>query len=290
MHRLITLILFELNKILSRKKALLFLFALNVIPLIAAIGLLIAYVKFNSLGYGQLSYSMLYEAVKNLFTIHFKLFSLISPFFLALIVGDSFSTEFGRGYMKMLLLTPVKRWQVISAKTVAVMIFLVIAVLIGGFLLQCDLYIAKALTKSDIGEMANAGAIVSAGSAFQLLLLSLVGNLMTTGYFIVFSLFFESAIMMAFTALTVLMMIHAFYFIVQNLFIHIDPWYSKLAEWCFTRHSDTLFSFGTISGILDKTKTIMTEEIMQSAMASLAWAALFFAVALFIFSKKQILH
>ncbi len=233
---------------------------------------------------------MLYEAVKNLFTIHFKLFSLISPFFLALIVGDSFSTEFGRGYMKMLLLTPVKRWQVISAKTVAVMIFLVIAVLIGGFLLQCDLYIAKALTKSDIGEMANAGAIVSAGSAFQLLLLSLVGNLMTTGYFIVFSLFFESAIMMAFTALTVLMMIHAFYFIVQNLFIHIDPWYSKLAEWCFTRHSDTLFSFGTISGILDKTKTIMTEEIMQSAMASLAWAALFFAVALFIFSKKQILH
>ena len=133
MRRMLFLILFELKKILNRKKALLFLLALNIVPLVASLALIVAYVKFKGFGFGEVQFSVLHEIVKGLFTAHFKLFAFIAPFFLALVVGDSFSTELSRGYMKMLLLTPVRRWQVITAKTLAIMLFLLLAVCLGGF-------------------------------------------------------------------------------------------------------------------------------------------------------------
>lgn len=195
MHRITTLILFELKKILNRKKALLFLLALNVIPLVASLALLAAYLKFRSFGFGEVQFSVLYEVVQGLFTGHVKLFSFVAPFFLALVVGDSFSSEFNRGYMKMLLVTPVRRWQVISAKTIAIMLFLLLAVFIGGFFLQADLLVARALTQNSgaLPGVATPEAplyLVSTGAAFQLLLMTFVGNLMVIGFFIIFAMFF----------------------------------------------------------------------------------------------------
>ncbi|EKD83143.1 MAG: hypothetical protein ACD_39C00861G0002 [uncultured bacterium] len=308
MKRMLFLILFELKKILNRKKALLFLVALNVVPLVASLALLVAYVKFRGFGFGEMQFSVLYEIVQGLFTGHVKLFAFIAPFFLALVVGDSFSTEFSRGYMKMLLLTPINRWQVITAKTVAIMIFLLLAVFIGGMFLQADLLIARTLTQNS-GIMSDALLknmpesirdnlpsdekplyMVSTGSAMQLLAMTFFGNLMLIGFFIVFSLFFESAILMSFTSLSVLMGVHTFYLIATNLLNKIDPLYDQLAKWCFTRHLDDLFAVKSIQNILEGKASLLSEGIFSSLLAISLWTAAFYLLATLIFSRRQILH
>lgn len=291
MHRTLTLIKFELSKILNRKKALLFLLALNVVPLIASIALLIAYLKFRSFGFGEIQFSVLYEVVQGLFTGHVKLFSFIAPFFLALIVGDSFSSEFNKGYMKMLLVTPVSRWQVITAKTLAIMLFLLLAVFIGGLFLQADLLVARAITQpSGVSATDVPLYLVSTSSALQLLAITFLGNLMLIGFFIAFSLFFESAILMAFTSLSALMGVHTFYLIASNLLNKVDVWYGKAAEWCFTRHLDSLFSVKTIEKFLEGKTSLWSSEIFATLSSISAWTALFFVLALLIFSRKSILH
>ncbi|HNX74219.1 MAG TPA: ABC transporter permease [Candidatus Rifleibacterium sp.] len=302
MRRMLFLILFELKKILNRKKALLFLLALNVVPLVASLGLLVAYVKFKGFGFGEIQFSVLYEVVQGLFTAHFKLFAFIAPFFLALVVGDSFSTELGRGYMKTLLLTPVRRWQVISAKTMAIMLFLLLAVSLGGFFLQCDLLVARSLTQptgllsndllpgglsTQIDKPLN---LVSTSSAAQLLTMTFLANLMLIGFFIVFALFFESAILMTFTSLSVLMGVHTFFLIATNFLNKIDVWYDQAAKWCFTRHLDELFSINTINSILDGRASLMTDHVFAAWTAAFAWAVLFYAIAVLLFSRRQILH
>ncbi|HAE39993.1 MAG TPA: hypothetical protein DCG57_15390 [Candidatus Riflebacteria bacterium] len=308
MKRMLFLILFELKKILNRKKALLFLLALNVVPLVASLALLIAFVKFRGFGFGQIQFSVLYEIVQGLFTGHVKLFAFIAPFFLALVVGDSFSTEFSRGYMKMLLLTPINRWQVITAKTVAIMIFLLLAVAIGGMFLQADLLIARTLTQNsgDISDTllqsmpesvrnslpsdAKPLYLVSTTSALQLLAMTFFGNLMLIGFFIVFSLFFESAILMSFTSLSVLMAVHTFYLIATGLLSKIDPVYNQLAQWCFTRHLDDLFAVKSIQNILEGKAGLLSEGIFSSLLAISFWTAAFYLLATLIFSRRQILH
>ena len=153
--RIINLIVFELKKILNNKKAFLFLLVLNITPIIASFVLLLVYITSKGFGLGEIQFSGIKIIVQYMFTGHFTLFGYIAPFFLALIVGDSFSTEFGRGYMKMLLLTPVKRWQVITAKTIAIITYLLIAVLLGGIILQTDLLIARSVTETT-GILPNA--------------------------------------------------------------------------------------------------------------------------------------
>ncbi|MDN5280236.1 MAG: family transporter protein [Clostridiales bacterium] len=301
MQRMIVLILFELKKILTRKKALLFLIALNVIPLVASIALIIAYLKFKSFGFGEVQFSMLYEIVQALFTGHIKLFSYIAPFFLALVVGDSFSTEFNKGYMKMLLITPVRRWQVISAKTIAVMLFLLLAVTIGGIFLQADLFVARAITQNSgaipqqmlpdsLGNLDKPTHLVSSLAALQLLFMTFAGNLMLVGFFILFSLFFESAIIMSFTSLSVLMGLHTFYIIASNFLGKIDVWYTDLAAWVFSRHLSDLFSVSRIEGILEGKLSLFSSEVLSTLGSSFGWAALFYLLALAVFSRKQILH
>lgn len=295
MSRMLTLILFELKKILNRKKALLFLLALNVVPLVASLALLVAYVKFKGFGFGEVQFSVLYEVVQGLFTAHFKLFAFIAPFFLALVVGDSFSTELSRGYMKMLLLTPVRRWQVITAKTFAIMLFLLLAVCVGGMFLQADLLVARALSQNsgvlpDAIDFSRPLYLVSTSSAVQLLTLTFLGNLMLIGFFIVFSLFFESAILMSFTSLTALMGVHTFYLVATNLLSRIDPWYESAAKWCFTRHIDEMFSVSTIEKILEGRANLLSSGIYDAWLAASGWAVLFFAIAVLLFSRRQILH
>lgn len=295
MRRMLILILFELKKILNRKKALLFLLALNIVPLVASLALLVAYIKFKGFGFGEVQFSVLYEVVQGLFTAHFKLFAFIAPFFLALVVGDSFSTELSRGYMKMLLLTPVRRWQVISAKTFAIMLFLLLAVCLGGFFLQADLLVARGLTQnsgilSQAVEVSRPLYLVSTGSAIQLLVLTFLGNLMLIGFFIIFSLFFESAILMSFTSLSALMGIHTFYMVATGLLNKIDVWYEQAAKWCFTRHIDAMFSVETIQKILEGRANLLSEGIYDAWVAAAGWAVLFYAIAVLLFSRRQILH
>jgi ABC-type transport system involved in multi-copper enzyme maturation permease subunit len=298
---MMVLILFELKKILSRKKAILFLVALNVVPLVASLALLVAYVKFKGLGFGEVQFGVLYEGVQWLFTAHIKLFSYIAPFFLALVVGDSFSTEFNRGYMKMLLITPVRRWQVITAKTVSIMLFLLLAVTIGGIFLQTDLLVARAITQNSgalpesimpegINQTVDTVKLVGTGAAMQLLFMTFVGNLMLIGFFILFSLFFESAIIMAFSSLSLLMGLHTYYLIASNLLGKIDAWYADLAQWCFSRHLSDMFSVERIQSILVGKTSVFDSSVFSSLGSAFAWAAVFYLIALLVFSRKQILH
>ncbi|NLF97126.1 MAG: hypothetical protein GX569_10335, partial [Candidatus Riflebacteria bacterium] len=116
------------------------------------------------------------------------------------------------------------------------------------------------------------------------------GNLMLIGFFIVFSLFFESAILMSFTSLSVLMAIHTFYLIASNLLSKMDPWYGTLAKWCFSRHLDDLFAIKSIERILEGKASIFAGEIFASLVSISLWTAAFYLLATFIFSRRQILH
>ena len=297
MLRLMNLILFELRKILNNKKAFLFLLVLNITPIIASLVLLIAYISCKGLGLGDFQFMAMKRIIQAMFTSHFTIFGYTAPFFLALIVGDSFSTEFGRGYMKMLLVTPVRRWQVIGAKSFAIIIFLLIAVLLGGFILQADLLIARGITQPS-GVLPNplqeklmdtSISMVTFSSALQLLVITFVANLMMIGFFIVFSMFFESAILMSFCSIGCVMAIHVFY-LSSYMLKELVKWFGPLEKICFTRHFTDLFSIKIIQEILDGNITIFSEKVLEPMGFSLLWAVIFYVLAVIIFSRKQVLH
>ena len=295
MSRFITLIQFEIRKVLSQKKAFLFLLALNVVPLLAAFFSLLAFIKLKGWGVGEIKLSILIQIVKGLFVAHVKFFSLISPFFLALVIGDSFSGESGRGYLKTLLLTPVSRWQVVLAKAISVLLFLLIAITLGGLFLQINLWVAQSMTESpnfifDVREQASTSTVIlETTTAMRLLFISFVVDLVVIGYFIVFSLFFESPILMAFTSLIVLMALHT-YDLMAPYLSKVDPSYGKVAEYFFTRQISQLSDVDTIHGLLEKNLFLTSPEVFNPFLASLGWAALFFVAALAIFQRKQILN
>lgn len=322
MKRLLNLVLFELKKILNNKKAILFLVVLNVVPIVSSIALLIAYFCCRGFGFGSFQFAVMKNIVQGLFTGHFTIFGYTAPFFLALIIGDSFSTEFGKGYMKMLLVTPISRWQVITAKSIAVMSYLLVAVVFGGLILQCDLLAARGITQpgflpaemaknitlspelttqmenqaisllpEDIQKHVNADSIamISPSSAFELLLITFVANLMLIGFLIVFSMFYESAILMSFCSLAAIMAIHVFYWC-SGLLDKLVSWFATIAKFCFTQHYTQLFSPKLIEEILDGKLSLMSQSVYEPLGYSALWTIGFFALAVIIFSRKQILH
>lgn len=291
MTRFLTLVRFELVKVLARKKAILFLLALNVVPLLASVIALLVYLKMKGLGLGGLEYSVLVEMVRGLFTAHMLLFGWISPFFLALVIGDSFSGEAGRGYLKLLLLTPVRRWQVVVAKALAVLVFLLLAVALGGFFLQLDLWVARAVTEnpSMIWDVKPATtALVETSAALQLFVLSFLANLALVGFFILFSMFSESPVLMAFISLIVLMTMQT-YVLMAPYLTKLDARYGQVADWCFTRHLSRMSEIKTVQGILQKSLSLADPWVREPMVASLGWAAFFFLLAIVVFQRKQIL-
>jgi ABC-2 type transport system permease protein len=290
MNRFLWLLRFEIRKILSRRKALLFLLALNVIPLLASIFALIVFVKFKGWGMENVQYSFLVQAVKALFSGHMKFFTFISPFFLALVVGDSFSGEAGEGTLKTLLLTPVRRPMVILCKALAVLLFLLLAVSFGGLFLQMDLWIARALIgEQPIHSQQVSMQLVETATALRLLAVSFLINLTLVGFFSLFSLFFDSPIIMTFCSLIFLMAMQTYVFMAPFL-SKIDPWYGNLAGWCFTRNLSELSDIDTITGILEKRFFLTGPEVAPFIQGSLCWAGLFFLLTVFFFQRKQILN
>mgnify|MGYP002626004726 FL=1 len=312
MNRIKNLILFELKKILNNKKAFLFLLVLNVVPIVSSLILLLTYVACRGLGLGDIQFMGMKKAIQFMFTGHFTLFSYIAPFFLALIVGDSFSTEFGRGYMKMLLITPVKRWQVIIAKSVSIITFLLIAVVLGGLILQTDLLIARGITQPmgvlpeqlQNKAMDTSLSMVTASSAAQLFVISFIANIMMIGFFIVFSMYFASAILMAFCSLSAILGIHVFYlssdvlktllsgFLTKgsSLELLISSFESISKYFCFTRYYTDLFSINLIQEILNGKISIFAEKVTLPLGYCLVWTLILYGIATLIFSKKQVLH
>lgn len=290
-RRLLVLFAFELKKVLSRKKAVLFLLALNVVPILASIAAMLAYLKMRSFGLGSIEYSVLVEMVQGLFTAHMKLFAWISPFFLALVVGDIVSGEAGRGHLKTLLLTPVARWQVLLAKGAAVMVFLLIAVALGGLFLQIDLWVAHSMSRSGavIMDARESGAILAdTATGLRLLTISFMTNLAMVAYFLLTALFFETPILMAFSSLILLMTMQTYVMMAPYL-AKLDAGYARWLPWCFTRHLSELTDVKTIYGVLDQSLTLSSSIIREPLIGSLGWAAAFFALALFVFHRRQIL-
>jgi hypothetical protein len=113
---------------------------------------------------------------------------------------------------------------------------------------------------------------------------------MLIGFFILFSLFFESAIIMSFSSLSVLMGLHTFYLIASNLLGKIDAWYLNVAQWCFSRHLSDMFSIDRIQSILSGKANLFETQIAATMASSFAWAAFFYIIALLVFSRKQILN
>ncbi|MFZ2960808.1 MAG: ABC transporter permease [Candidatus Ozemobacteraceae bacterium] len=292
MQRFLLLLRFEIKKVMARKKAVLFLLALNVVPILAGFLAMLLFMKFKTLGIGQLQYSILSEAIRGLFTAHLKLFAWISPFFLALVIGDSISGESARGHLKTLLLTPVSRFQVLVAKSMAVMLFLLAAVTVGGLFLQASLIVARFIGESpDIIRDVTEGSAKLIGTtiALKLLGIAFVANLSMVTFFTLFALFAESAILMTFTGLIVLMALETFVLMAPTLG-QFDPVYLKIAEWCFTRHPSKLFEVTTLHGIMDGTLSLTSDPVGPALIGSLAWAALFFTLSVFFFRRKPILN
>jgi ABC-type transport system involved in multi-copper enzyme maturation permease subunit len=191
----------------------------------------------------------------------------------------------------MLLLTPVERWQVIVAKSLAVLMFLVLAVALGGLFLQMDLWVARAITESPtlIWDTRPAStALVETGAALQLLVMTFLANLAMVGYFVLFSLFAESPVLMAFISLIVLMTMQT-YVLMAPYLTRLDVRYGEVARWCFTRHLSKLTEISTVQGILERRLSLASPEVWQPMLACLGWAALFFLLAMLIFRRKQIL-
>jgi len=303
--RFLLLFRFELKKVMARKKAILFLLALNVVPILSGLLGLLVYTRIKAWGLDPIKFTVLAKAVKGVFTLHMLFFSVISPFFLALVIGDSISGESARGHLKMLLLTPVTRFQILVAKTMAVMTFLMVAVAIGGMFLQGTLWLAKGMTEPPItlpaipglgqlGPIGGAGEAESArlldgATALKLLFLSFVAHLAIIGFFSLLALFSESPILMTFVGLIILMTIQVYYLMSPTL-AEFDAVYGTIAEWCFTRHFSGLFEIRVIHGLMDGTRTLGDAGIRENLLGCLGWAAAFFGLSVVVFRRKHILN
>jgi ABC-2 type transport system permease protein len=291
MRRFLFLLRFELKKVMARKKAFLLLLALNVIPILASLLAFFLWVKFKSLGLGMFEYSFLVQAMRGLFVAHVKLFAWISPFFLALVIGDSLSGESGRGHLKTLLLTPVTRWQILVAKGAAVLGFLLLAVALGGLFLQIDLWVARSLTSSPnmiIDVAVPDPALITLGPALRLLGLVFLANLSLVSFFLLFALFFESPILMAFASLFVLMTLQTYAMIAPHI-ARLDPRHETIVQWCFTRHLAKVTDLSTLQGMVEGRLFLSSPEVWEPLSAGLGWAATFFLLSLLVFQRRQIL-
>lgn len=267
--------------------------ALNVVPIMASIIALLLYIKLKGWGFGSVEFSVLLQTVRGLFVGHMKFFAVISPFFLALLIGESISGESGRGYLKTLLLMPIPRWQVLVAKGIAVLLFLLLALFIGGLFLQMNLWVARAMTESpnlimDLDKSVST-SLIDAPTAFNLLLMSFVSNLAMVSYFILFALFFDSGILMTFVSLIVLLAMQSFVFMAPYL-DKLDPRYEKVAEWCFTRHLSRLSEITTLMEILEGKLALSSREIFEPLLAGLGWTVLFFVISILYFQRRQVLN
>ena len=288
-NRDLVLFIFELKKILGQKKSFLFLLTLNIIPIMATVGLIILFVKCYSFGLPPATVKGLFEAIKVGFKTHYTLFACLAPFILALIIGDSFCTEFNKGYMKMLLLTPIKRIDIILAKSLAILTFLIIATLFGGVLLQCDLILTNLILNKIPTEAVASFSLISVSSAFKLLLIAVIGNLLTASFLVFVALFFESATVMAVSSSFTLMIIFGIH-LATPLLTQIYKWLEYVENINFTRHLSTIFSPNTISQICDGKMSVFTGEVFYNCMYALLWSAIFFALSTLVFSRKHILH
>ena len=289
MRRFLTLIAFEVRKVLMQKKAILFLLALNVIPILGSVLALLVYLKFRGMG-GGLEFSALVQMVKGLFTGHIKLFAWIAPFFLALIIGDIFSGEAGRGYLKTELLTPVTRWQVLAAKALAVMAFLGAAIVLGGLFLQINLWVAHSLTGSQMpimGMQQASSQLVDSATAARLLAIMLVNNLILIGFFILVAVFTDSAILMSFISLIMYMTLQI-YVLMAPLLKNADIRFEQVANWLFTKYLSQLAVLTTIHGIIGRKIFLTSPAVSEPMLYGLAWGVLFYLAALFFFQRKQI--
>ena len=292
MSRFLMLLRFEIIKVMARKKAILFLLVLNVVPILAAGLSLLLFTKFKGWGLTQFNFSILSEAIKALFTAHLKLFSWIAPFFLALVIGDSLSGESGRGHLKTLLLTPVSRLQILLSKGLAVMLFLLAAVMVGGIFLQSALILARIIGESPsvIKDVTDGTAqLITSVAAVKLLFVSFVGNLPTVCFFLLFALFADSPILMAFSGLFVLITMQVYVMAAPTL-ARLDIVHEKIAAWCFTRHPSTLFDIDTIQGLLAGSQGLGSEHVTAALQGCLGWALVFLFTAHLVFGRKPILN
>ncbi|MBI3038429.1 hypothetical protein HYY75_05165 [bacterium] len=254
--------------------------ALNVVPILASILALLVYAKVKTWGLGGLEFSMLVKMMKALFTAHLKLFFWISPFFLALVIGDSFSGESGKGYLKIIL-----------GKSFAIVIFLLLAVTLGGIFLQVDIWVARLVSVSPgvIMDMTANASIIDSITALRVLFIMFVANLTFIGFFILFSQFWDSPILMALASLIVLMSIQT-YVLMAPFLARFDPIYAALEKWCFTRHLSNLFAMENISSVLSNDLTLSDERLWNPLVASFGWAIFFFLIAWLFFERKPILN
>lgn len=262
---------------------------LNIIPILVSIGLILLFIKCYSFGLLPTQIIKIYEAVKFGFRFHFTLFACISPFFLALIIGDSFCTEFNKGYMKMLLLTPVRRIDIILAKSFAILSFLIIATIFGGILLQGDMILTNLILNKIPSQAASTFSLITVSSALQLLFIAIIGNLTIAGFLVLISMFFESATVMAVCSSFILMIIYAFH-AASPLTKQFYDWVIYIENINFIRHLNEIYSPTTINNICNGTLSALSGDIFLNSIYSLVWSIIFFASAAFIFSRKHILH
>ncbi len=290
MPRFVLLVGFELRKILLQKKAFLFLLALNVVPLLTSTLGVLLWVKVQSLGFTQgLEYSFLVEGMRGILTGHIKLFSLVVPFFLALIVGDVISRELGNGQMKTLLLTPLARAQILAAKALAVMLFLSVVIAFGGVLLQVDIWVAHAL-KSQSGIVFDLPAetqLLTTTAALRILALTFVMDLVLIAYFTVFALLTDSALLMAVGSL-ILLMSSAVFCAIAPVVEKLDPRYEAVAKWLFPRYLSEVLSIEAIKGLIEGKVALGDAQMLNPLLATGAWTVGLGLLALGVFHRREI--
>lgn len=290
MPRFVLLVGFELRKILLQKKAFLFLLALNVVPLLTSTLGVLLWVKVQSLGFTQgLEYSFLVEGMRGILTGHIKLFSLVVPFFLALIVGDVISRELGNGQMKTLLLTPLARAQILAAKALAVMLFLSVVIAFGGVLLQIDIWVAHAL-KSQSGIVFDLPAetqLLTTTAALRILALTFVMDLVLIAYFTVFALLTDSALLMAVGSL-ILLMSSAVFCAIAPVVEKLDPRYEAVAKWLFPRYLSEVLSIEAIKGLIEGKVALGDAQMLNPLLATGAWTVGLGLLALGVFHRREI--
>ena len=147
-------------------------------------------------------------------------------------------------------------------------------------------------------------SMVTATSAIQLFVISFIANIMMIGFFIVFSMFFESAILMSFCSLSAIIGIHVFYFSSDilkallssfltkgsSLELLINSFESISKYFCFTRYYTDLFQITIIQELLDGKISIFADKVTVPIGFCIVWTIIFYIIANLIFSRKQVLH
>ncbi|MFC1744176.1 ABC transporter permease [Candidatus Riflebacteria bacterium] len=299
-RKMLALIRLEIFKLRRQAKTYIALIALNALPIISFIISLLVVFRLKTYHLENLiPYDSIQEIYKFLLLCHLKALNWLMPFFLVMLIADMISGELARGTIKTLILRPVTRSQVLTAKIITVMLFLMLTVFFGAFILQCNLVFLKwtILRPEYIKDLVQDAGIIPFDALVELFFVAFCVNLTVVCFCAMISVFTHSSTLSMALTILILLIFYSWAILDPIIAAIFDKFYlggyTQLSKYLFTYSIERLTDLEFLDTVLKVSKPgsyVPAEIPMKRHLAVLAaYTCGFVFFCYYYFNRRDIL-